>query len=80
MELTDDDLVVFRPRTTQTTLAPSTIGLLAETLNTIAGPLVNHLNKMRIEPAVAAPRVSRIYEREVVRTCLAAPTDFGTRL
>lgn len=57
-----------------------TIGLLAEALDTVAGPLVNHLNKMQIEPVLAAPRISRIYDREVVQARLAVPGEFGTRL
>ena len=57
-----------------------TIGLLAEALGTVAGPLVNRLNKMQIEPVLAAPRVSRIYDRGFVHARLAVPGNFGPGL
>ena len=56
-----------------------TIGLLAEALDTVAGPLVNHLNKLQIEPVIAAPGISRVYDREVVLARLAVPSGFGPR-
>ncbi|WOI57885.1 hypothetical protein [Palleronia sp. LCG004] len=56
-----------------------TIGLLAKALNTVAGLPVNHLNKMQIEPVIAAFRISRIHDRDVVQARLAVPSDFGAR-